>query len=160
MTGDVATVTVSVAVPPAQAFEVFTRDIDLWWQRGLRFRNAGLGPSRMVLEAGVGGRFVELSGEGATQRAIEIGHITHWDPPARLAMRWRNSNFAARESTQLEIAFVAFGSGTRVTVRHHGWSALPADHPARHGRQGAAFIRTTGLWWGDVLSAYRTHTNG
>lgn len=154
-TGDVATVMVSVAIPPAAAFEVFTRDIDLWWQRGMRFRNGGIGASRMQLEPGIGGRFVELLGEGVTVRTIEIGHITHWEPPARLVMRWRNSNFAAHESTQLEINFAAYGGGTRVTVRHHGWAALRADHPARHGESGAAFIRTTGLWWGDVLSAYR-----
>ena len=158
--GDVATVTVSVAIPPAVAFEVFTRDIDLWWQRGMRFRNGDAPVSRMHLEPGVGGRFVELLGEGAAARTIEIGYITHWEPPTRVAMRWRNSNFAVHESTQLEIAFVAAGLGTRVTVRHRGWAALPADHPARHGETGAAFIRTTGLWWGDLLSAYRLFALG
>jgi hypothetical protein len=44
-----------------------------------------------------------------------------------------------------------------VTVHHRGWSALPEDHPARHGLTGAAFARMVGLWWGDLLTALREH---
>jgi hypothetical protein len=35
--GDRATVSVTVAVTQAAAFEVFTREIDLWWRRGPHF---------------------------------------------------------------------------------------------------------------------------
>jgi hypothetical protein len=49
------------------------------------------------------------------------------------------------------------GDGTLVTVHHRGWSALPEDHPARHGLTGAAFARMVGLWWGDLLTALREH---
>ena len=38
--GDQARVTVGVAVPPEEAFRVFTQEVDLWWRRGRRFRNA------------------------------------------------------------------------------------------------------------------------
>lgn len=38
--GDQATVSISVAVEPAIAFEVFTQETDLWWRVGGRFLNA------------------------------------------------------------------------------------------------------------------------
>ena len=38
--GDQATVTVTLAVAPEEAFAIFTQEIDLWWRRGPRLRNA------------------------------------------------------------------------------------------------------------------------
>ena len=46
---DAIRVTTRVAVDPATAFEVFTRDIDLWWRRGPRFRWITAG-ERLVFE--------------------------------------------------------------------------------------------------------------
>ena len=152
---DAAIVTVTVAAAPALAWVAFTDEIDLWWERGLRFRNGGAGVSRMRLEPGVGGRLVEWFGAGEAARVVEIGRITQWEPPTRLALSWRNSNFAGHETTLLEVTFEAFGQNTRVTVTHRGWAALPADHPARHGEQPAPFIRSLGLWWGQLLNALR-----
>jgi hypothetical protein len=34
MSGDAARVSVTVAVPPPLAFEIFTAEIDRWWRRG------------------------------------------------------------------------------------------------------------------------------
>ena len=48
-------------------------------------------------------------------------------------------------------------TGTLVTVRHGGWTALRDDHPARHGLKGAAFSRMIGLWWGELLTSLREH---
>ena len=152
--GDVVAVTVSVPVSLAQAFELFTRDIDQWWQRGMRFRNGGSGASRMVLEEGEGGGFAELLGEGADVQRVEIGRITAWNPPHAFAMRWRNSNFAPDEHTQLEVSFTDVGRSTHVTVRHQGRAQLRPDHPARHGRQGPDFTRWHGMWWADVLRPF------
>src|SRR6202022_5103658 len=39
--GDSATATEFVAGAPEVAFDVFTREIDLWWKSGPRFRIAG-----------------------------------------------------------------------------------------------------------------------
>lgn len=57
--GDQATVSISVAVEPAVAFEVFTQETDLWWRRGLRYRLAGRRPGSLCFEPGVGGRLFE-----------------------------------------------------------------------------------------------------
>jgi Activator of Hsp90 ATPase homolog 1-like protein len=59
------------------------------------------------------------------------------------------------ESTEVEVLFEPTESGTRVTVQHRGWAALRADHPARHGLQGADFSRMIGLWWGEVMTGLR-----
>ncbi|MBI3714381.1 MAG: SRPBCC domain-containing protein [Betaproteobacteria bacterium] len=160
--GDQATVTVTVAVPPAEAFRLFTEDIDLWWRRGPRFRSA---PSSapgseatggiMHIEPGLGGRVFESYDTGDGERVIEIGRALAWDPPRRLLFEWRLSNFAAAERTEVEVTFQASPSGTRVTVVHRGWAALRRDHPARHGLAGAEFVRTIGLWWGQQMSALR-----
>ena len=56
MTDDAARVSVSVAVPPAVAFEIFTNDIDRWWRRGMKFRHAGRHSGVIRLEPGIGGR--------------------------------------------------------------------------------------------------------
>ena len=157
--GDQATVSVLVAVEPDVAFDVFTNETDLWWQRGFRFRPSGRAIGALCLEPGVGGRLFETFERPAgTPVTAELGRITVWDPPARLVLEWRNINFGpSDESTELEVLFEAAPGGTRVTVHHRGWAALGADHPARHGLQGAEFSRSMGLWWADLLTAMREH---
>jgi uncharacterized protein YndB with AHSA1/START domain len=38
-----------------------------------------------------------------------------------------------------------------------GRPALRADHPVRHGQPVPEFIRTIGMWWGQLLSSLRDH---
>jgi uncharacterized protein YndB with AHSA1/START domain len=156
-TGDQASVTVTIDVDPADAFEIFTRDIDLWWRRGPRFRNAPGDRGFMPIEPGVGGRVYESFDAGRGERVVEIGRTKVWDPPHRLLFEWRNSNFAPAEKTEVEVRFQPSASGTRVTVVHRGWSALRGDHPARHGLAGSEFSRMIGLWWGDQATSLRLH---
>jgi uncharacterized protein YndB with AHSA1/START domain len=155
--GDCATISVQVAVPPQDAFDVFTREIDRWWRQGPRFRIAGRRRGTLFLEEGVGGRLFETFELSAGTRTIEAGRVTVWEPPARLAFEWRAANFKPGEKTFVDVVFEPLGSGTLVTVRHRGWSAIPNDHPARHGEVGAAFVRSMGLWWGDLMTSLREH---
>ncbi|HVO46865.1 MAG TPA: SRPBCC domain-containing protein [Steroidobacteraceae bacterium] len=155
--GDVATVSVTVGVGQTLAFDVFTREIDLWWRRGVRFR-FGRRVGALCLESGVGGRLFESFDSESGPHVIEVGRVTHWDPPAALAFTWRNVNFAEDEITQVEITFESLSeTSTRVTVRHRGWAMLRPDHPARHGLAPGEFIRVTGLWWGDLMTALREY---
>jgi uncharacterized protein YndB with AHSA1/START domain len=103
------------------------------------------------MEPGEGGRVFESFDD----RIVEVGRATVWDPPRRLVFEWRNSNFAPAEKTEVEVRFEPSAAGTRVTVVHRGWSALRPDHPARHGMPAQEFARSVGLWWGDLLTAYR-----
>jgi uncharacterized protein YndB with AHSA1/START domain len=127
--GDQAKVSVTVAVPPAAAFRVFTEEIDAWWRRGLRFRVAGSRRGIIRLEPGVGGRLLESFDGERGPRVVQTGEVTCWEPPSRLVLRWRNVNFAPTEVTTVEVTFVDRGAATDVTVLHRGWAALPAESP-------------------------------
>jgi uncharacterized protein YndB with AHSA1/START domain len=155
--GDQANVSVLVTVPQAAAFRVFTEEIDAWWRRGLRYRVAGARRGIIRLEPGVGGRLLESFEGEHGPRVVQTGEVTCWDPPSRVVLRWRNVNFAPDEHTEVEVLFAATRSGTLVTVIHRGWSTLRPDHPARHGLGVQAFVRMTGMWWGELVSALREH---
>jgi uncharacterized protein YndB with AHSA1/START domain len=157
VTGDRATVTVHVAVPPDDAFDVFTREIDLWWKQGPKFRVAGRQRGQLTFEPGVGGRLFESYELPSGPRAFEVGRVTVWEPGARLEFEWRGVNFKPGEKTVVEVKFAPMRDGTLVTVEHRGWSALPPDHPVRHGLGGADFSRMIGLWWGELMTALREH---
>ena len=153
--GDQVIVSVFVAVCPTDAFDVFTKETDLWWRRGPKYRLAGKYPGTLAFEPGVGGRLFESFETGSGIKVYEAGRITVWDPPSRLVVTWRNSNFSPSESTELEVRFEPSGEGTMVTLQHRGWSSLRPDHPARHGLESAAFCRMLGLWWSDLLTSMR-----
>jgi hypothetical protein len=157
--GDKARVTVHVAVDPAVAFEVFTEETDLWWRRGPRYRMAGKSPGALQFEPGLGGRLFERVDAPSGPRIVEIGKVKVWEPPARLVFEWRNINFAPDEKTEVEVLFERTPGGTRVTVEHRGWTAIRPDHPARHGMEVAAFLRSLGIWWGDQMTALREHVH-
>jgi len=151
--GDSAAASVYVAVALDDAFDVFTTEIDLWWRHGRRYRIGGKQPGKLVFETRLGGRLFETVGE----RTFVVGAVVEWDPPRRLALEWRAVNFAAHEKTLVEVTFTPQGDGTMVRVVHSGWSSIPDDHPVRHGEPTRAFLRTMGMWWGDLLTALREH---
>lgn len=156
--GDQASASVALRVPPAEAFRVFTEEIDLWWRRGRRFRHAPGQSGFVRLEPGAGGRLFESFDRGGGERVVETGRVLVWDPPRRLLLEWRAINFAPHERTEVEVCFEATSrGGTLVTVVHRGWSALRADHPVRHGEAAPAFMRTMGMWWADLLTLLRLH---
>jgi uncharacterized protein YndB with AHSA1/START domain len=155
MSGDQARVTVLVAVPPRDAFEIFTAQIDQWWRRGPKFRHAGTRRGFIHIEPQLDGRIFESFESNGATSVFEVGRVSVWQPPARLAFSWRNASFAPDERTEVEVEFSPAPSGTSITVTHRGWSALREDHPARHGLLGAEFSRMIGLWWGEQLSSLR-----
>jgi hypothetical protein len=152
---DKVTVTVFVQVAPADAFAVFTGEIDQWWRRGPAYRVAGKQPGVLHLEPRLGGRLFEEYREGAAVH--EVGTITAWDPPGHLAFEWRSITFVSGETTSVDVRFVASGGGTRVTLEHRGWSTIRADHPVRHGKATTVFLGELGRWWGALLSSLREH---
>ena len=160
MSGDSARVSVTVAVPPPLAFEIFTEEIDRWWRRGIKFRQSGGRGGFLRIEPQVGGRLFESIDGGAGTSVFEVGRVRVWEPPRRLAFSWRNANYAPDEQTEVEVEFVPASAGTLVTVTHRGLSALRAAHPARHGLQGGAFSRMIGLWWGEQMSSLRELCDG
>jgi uncharacterized protein YndB with AHSA1/START domain len=153
--GDSAAVSVLVRVAQGDAFDVFTREIDQWWRQGPKYRMGGRRRGQLFFECNLGGRLFETFAEGGG--TIEVGKVMRWDPPRSFELEWRGVNFKPDESTTVAVTFEPSGEGTLVTVRHSGWSSLPADHPARHGLVGAPFSRKIGLWWGELMSAMREY---
>jgi uncharacterized protein YndB with AHSA1/START domain len=155
MIGDSARISVTVAVPPPLAFEIFTAEIDRWWRRGIKFRRAGARRGFLRIEPEVGGRLFESIDGDEGPHVVEVGRVSVWEPPRRLCFTWRNANFAAHEQTAVDVEFAPASAGTLVTVTHRGLAALRPDHPARHGLQGGEFSRMIGLWWGEQMSSLR-----
>ena len=152
---DQAKASVTVPADPETAFRIFTEETGLWWRKGVKFWVGGRHPGEVIFEAAPGGRLLESVGTPQGPRVVELGRITVWEPPKRFCFEWRGANFAPGEKTDVEVLFEAAGSGTYVTVLHTGWARLRPDHPARHGADGATFIRKSGMWWGDQLTALR-----
>jgi len=155
--GDAASVSVRVRVAPADAFDVFTTEIDQWWRTGPAYRIAGRRRGQLYFEPGQGGRLFETFEASKGSRTVQVGKITRWEPPRRFALEWRGVNYAPSESTVVEVTFEAQGDGTLVTVRHSGFASLRDGHPVRHGEAGAVFTRRIGMWWADLMRALREH---
>jgi uncharacterized glyoxalase superfamily protein PhnB len=97
---------VEVPLDPQNAFTAFTDEIDSWWVRGpINFFDSGRAVA-MRIEAGVGGRVLEVyDGD-----ALELGEITIWEPGAQLAYR------SLVDDTEIDVRFEAVEGGTRVRV--------------------------------------------
>jgi hypothetical protein len=149
-------VTTVVAVSPKDAFEIFTREVDAWWRRGPRFRWNPERDGVLRFEPGVGGRLVEVYDEAQGQ-VFEVGRVRAWEPGERLVFGFRARSFEPDQDTEVEVRFEAVPEGTRVSVEHRGWEALPEGHPARHGMDATAFRSMMDVWWGDQLHALRSH---
>jgi uncharacterized protein YndB with AHSA1/START domain len=155
--GDRARATVGVAVAPTLAWRLFTEQLGLWWRRGRKYRIAPADQGLVAMEPGVGGRvFESWCDDAGSEHVHEIGRVSVWEPPHRLVFTWRAVNFAPGEVTEVEVRFRPTASGgTQVSVEHRGWAAIRPDHPVRHGQAVPAFVRTMGMWWGELLLSLR-----
>jgi hypothetical protein len=100
---DEAYASVEVDIEPAAAFEVFTRETGAWW-RADRSLSGNAGP--VSFEPGVGGAVRD----GDT----EVGRVKVWEPGPRLVFGY--------EGTDVEVRFEQARTGTRVVLRHYGWT--------------------------------------
>lgn len=146
-------ITTFVEVKPSAAFEVFTRDIDLWWKRSPRYRRMPGQAGKLSFEGTPPERLVESDGSGITV----LGRVLTWEASKRIAFEWHGGDLSAADGTQVEVRFEAHRAGTRVTLEHRGLGALPADHPARRGFTGEAFEAMFGYFWADLITGFRMH---
>ena len=146
-----------VALRPSAAFDVFTREIHLWWRPNPLFEFTRRQDATLAFEPGAGGRFVETAADGSV---FEIGRITCWEPGRRLGFTWRQADFEPGQSTEVEVRFDAVGDETRVTVVHHGWDSVPQASVVRHGMADALFLQRHGQWWQALLAGLRRRIAG
>ncbi|MFN3912686.1 SRPBCC domain-containing protein [Hyphomonas sp.] len=123
-------VLVAIRIPatPQEAFDAFTDDIGLWWRPSALFQLTPRGDGMLSFDGET-----RLIATLASGKVFEIGKVTTWDPPHRLAFTWRQANFTPDQITSVEVTFEALGEDTRVSVTHRGWDTIPQEHVARHG---------------------------
>ena len=145
-------VALRVRATPERTFDVFTREIGLWWQPNGLFAFTRGTPGALAFEPGEGGRLTETKPGG---EVFEIGRITRWEPGARLGFTWRQASFSEDQLTRVEVRFEPVGEETRVTVEHLGWDSVPEEHVARHRFPDAIFLQRHGEWWHVLLASLR-----
>ena len=146
---------VSLRVPadPMRTFEVFTREISLWWQPSGLFQIGRDGDGQLAFDPGPGGRLYTRFADGAE---FEIGRVSVWEPGRRLAFSWRQMSFDPDQSTQVEVTFEPVGEETRVSVEHRAWDSIPQDHVPRHRFPEHATLQRAADWWRGSLAALRS----
>jgi hypothetical protein len=131
---------VHLPLAPAAAFALVTDRIDEWWP--VERRHAESPGSQIFLLAS--GRFYERAGDGTE---VELGFVRTWDFPRRIVLDFFIATGPERP-TEVEIAFVARGAGTEVTVQHRpkpSSEALWSERAPRYARS-----------WDEVLAALVT----
>jgi hypothetical protein len=127
--------TVDVGVDPATAFEMFTEEIDDWYERGPYSFND---TKRAIAIRFESGRLLEVYADG---EPYEMGRVTVWEPGERLVFVYRSVHLPL-EGTEVEVSFEPIAAGTRVTLEHRGLERLPADEYATWERRAwAQFMR-------------------
>jgi uncharacterized protein YndB with AHSA1/START domain len=135
---------VEVGCSAAEAFRLFTEEIDSWWP--LATHSIGLAEAQACFfEGRDGGRIYESHGDGS----ISLwGTVTVWEPPERVVFSWHPGRDAST-AQEVELRFTQIADGTRVELEHRGWEILgeTADEIRSAYESG----------WVGVLDRYAAH---
>lgn len=132
---------VTVSVPPEQAFRVFTEGIASWWPMHHHAVETDKAEA-IVLEGEVGGRLYERTSEGVEHA---WGVVTAWEPPDRVAFTWHPGR-DEKTAQQIEVTFASEGTATRVELLHAGWE--------RYGEKAAESMSQYDSGWATVLGSF------
>jgi uncharacterized glyoxalase superfamily protein PhnB len=129
----VVSATVEVALDRDEAFRVFTAEIGSWY---VVDRFTVVDHERTVdirFEPRLGGRLMDVY-DAATGEGREMGRITVWDPPRRLA-------FTDARDTETEVRFDPQAGGrTAVTMEQRGLDRLRPDEAEHVRRWGSRLL--------------------
>lgn len=140
------TLSVTVNVPPARAFEAFTEEIGRWWPLAEGFAFAGDRYDDMVMEGREGGRVYERARDG---EEFPIGTVTAYDPPNLVAFTWGEATEEWDAPTEVEVRFTEEDGATRVDLEHTGFERIGPRAEETHG--------TYATGWTAVLGYYGKH---
>jgi hypothetical protein len=126
--------TVTVALTPDEAFEVFTAEMPTWYRRGAASLGRREGEATLRLEPAVGGRVLRTGPDGVD---VVLGKVIAWAPGRQLC-------FVDQHDTEVEVRFEPDGDGTRVVLEHRGLDRLPDDVAAGLAQYG---WRRLALWF-------------
>ena len=139
---------VSVSWDPQTAFDRFTSQFASWWP----VRSHSIGGDqvqRVVFECRAGGLIYEEHRHG---RRFQWGQILAWEPPNLVKFTWHPSRDPAT-AQDVEIRFVAEGTGTRLTLIATGWERWgPKARLARNG-YSAGWAYVLNVWAGRRTAA-------
>jgi uncharacterized protein YndB with AHSA1/START domain len=134
---------VSVNVPAAVAWQVFTEKMGTWWPLSTH----KIGEAKAidaVIEPVVGGRWYERGDDGSS---CDWGRVLAWEPHTRLVLSWEITADWKHDptlQTEVEVRFIAEGNdATRVELEHR--------HLDRYGErrcQMRAIFDSAGGWSG------------
>jgi uncharacterized protein YndB with AHSA1/START domain len=136
MSADPLVIEFEVGVPPAQAFDAWTRRCATWWPSSHTISGD---PSAISFEPRPGGRIVE-HGPGGGEH--DWGKVLDWEPPTRLRYLW-HLFFDPSEATLIEITFSPVGSRTAVRLEQRGWGRLGEAGPSRRSQTQLAWSTLT-----------------
>lgn len=142
-------VSLRVAATPAEAFDVFTQEIGLWWRPNGLFQLTPRGDGVLGFESQE--RLITTLPNG---KIFEIGKVTAWAPGEMLAFTWRQAAFTPEQQTSVIVRFEPVGEETRVTVEHRGWDSIPQAHVARHGFPLMVFQQRQAGHWRALLASF------
>lgn len=140
---------VTVAVPPAKAFDLFTGRMGEWW---LASHHIGKEPFVTIeIEPRIGGRWFERDADG---EECPWGKVLDWDPPHRVLLAWQlkgDFSYDPDFVTELEIAFAATDGGTRVTLTHNDLH--------KFGEVAPKVVASMSEGWALLLGGYANFAN-
>ena len=133
-----------VETTQANAFKVFTENMDSWWPRT---HHIGKSPmTQLLLEPGPNGRWFSRHEDGSE---VNIGYVLVWQPHDVLVLAWQvNGRFEYDPEivTEVEVQFIASGPRTTLIKFEH-------KNLARLG-EGKA-IESMDEGWGMILELYK-----
>ena len=141
---------VTVAVPPRRAFDLFTGRMGEWWHNE---HHIGEKPFAAIeIEPRTGGRWFERDADGSES---PWGKVLDWDPPHRVVLAWQltgDFRYDADFVTELEIGFEPADGGTRVTLTHRDLHLF--------GASAASMLRAMTDGWAMLLAGYAAYAGG
>ncbi|MEZ5925580.1 MAG: SRPBCC domain-containing protein [Hyphomicrobiaceae bacterium] len=130
-----------LAVPPDEAFRLFTEKAGSWWPEDRR--HTGDPESEISIDVATG-RFAERARDG---REVVLGRVREAAPPGRLILDFYVATGPAYP-TEVEVTFSAEKGGTRLMVRHR-----PRPESAHLWKERAPRYA---LSWDRVLAAVKS----
>ncbi len=140
---------VRVALAPAAAFDLFTRQIGRWWPFA-GHSCFGKEARDVSFDGREGGEVLEHARNGQT---VVWGRLTTWQPPHGFSMSW-HPGLSASEATLLAVRFVAVDGGTEVSVHHSRWEARGAQARAKRDQYEGGWPLTLAAYAACALKGF------
>ena len=129
--------TIEVPCAPAEAFRIFTAEIDRWWPKDTHSASAGEGKVALsvTMEPREGGAVYET---GYDEETRPWGTVREWSPPDRVVLSW-HIGAPPENTTVVEVTFHGEDEGTCVTLVHSGWENAP--DPSMRDRYDSGWVK-------------------